>query len=448
MTSVITRIATSLTARSTFSSRALEMARNAVIDTIGCLLAGRSNESTVAVRRAFQAELPDEPVQLVYGSSTSASVVALANATAAHALDFDDNFHPARAHASAVLVPALLSLVRPQSNISGIDFLEAYLTGLEAQAAIGYGVNPAHYNRGWHGTSTVGAMGAAAGVTRLLGGNSEEVAHAISIAASMASGLKGQFGTPTKPLHAGFAARNAVDAARLAMSGMRGSVDILEKRQGFLDLFGTADSRGWSDWCADDASVIETRGLVVKQHPCCASTHRAIDAALDLKLQYALVADDIAAIETKVGISAFRNLAFDDPLDEMEARFSMQYCLATAFVKGRLSLEDFTPKALQQSAARQLMPRIKMTAYTEEEERGQERLPHVVFVTLRDGRVLQRTRLHARGALQDPLTEDQRQAKFNDCLVWAGVDAPDLYDRLMNMANRAPLFEQLADFAG
>ncbi len=103
------------------------------------------------------------------GGRASRSIAALINGTAAHCLDFDDNFHPARAHASAVLVPALLSVATSSDEFSGHMMVRAYLAGLEAQASIGFGVIPSHYNRGWHGTSTIGCVGAAAGVAVLLG---------------------------------------------------------------------------------------------------------------------------------------------------------------------------------------------------------------------------------------------------------------------------------------
>ncbi len=134
----------------------------------------------------------------------------------------------------------------------------------------------------------------------------------MSLATSMASGPKGQFGTGAKPFHAGIAARNAIEAALLARSGLGGRLDILERSQGFLDLFGGNEATGWADLTWNEEHIIETRGLVTKLHPCCASTHRAIDAALDLQKKYGFSLDDIERIDTKVGRSAFDNLPYDD----------------------------------------------------------------------------------------------------------------------------------------
>jgi 2-methylcitrate dehydratase PrpD len=439
MTTVIEKIARQMISRQSFSDLAIARAREAVIDTIGCMFAGADDQAVRSVTSAFQAEISlDRSSVIVGGGKATPSIAALINGTAAHCLDFDDNFHPARAHASAVQVPALLSVATANPDISGRQFLEAYLGGLEAQAAVGFGVNPSHYNTGWHATATVGCIGAAAGVARLLGSTQMELAQAMSIATSSACGPKGQFGTPAKPLHAGIAARNAVEASLLARAGMVGRLDILERSQGFIELFGGDAASGWNGLTFDDRHVIETRGLVTKLHPCCASTHRAIDALLDLQAEHGFTNAQIEGIETKVGISAAKNLAYPEPTDEMQARFSMQYCLATALVHGRLRLRDFTAAAIKRADIRALMGKVGMSAHSVEEERGVERLPHRVTVILKDGRRLSQERLHARGAIECPLSEQDRRDKFEDCLAWARErnGAPD-FDALQDL-DRAP----------
>ncbi|WP_159949605.1 MmgE/PrpD family protein [Rhizobium sp. 18065] len=423
MATVLERIATQVFSRTAFSGLATTRAQQAIVDTIGCMVAGAFDPTPQSVAKAFLNEIGPNGVSMVFtGGRASPSIAALVNGTAAHCLDFDDNFHPARAHASAVLVPALLAIASADDAISGHQLVRAYLAGLEAQAAVGFGVNPSHYNKGWHATSTVGCIGAAAGVAVLLGLDEVAVAQAMSIATSFAAGPKGQFGTPVKPLHAGMAARNAVDAAYLARAGITGKLDILEGPQGFLGLFGGAEQAGWSALSWDESHIIETRGLVTKLHPCCASTHRVIDAARDLQKEHGFVLDDVRRIDTKVGRSAVDNLAYPDPADEMQARFSMQYCLAAALLQGGLSLADFTREAIFRPQIRRQMPKIFMSAFSVEEERGAERIAHQVSVTLLDGRTVRTERLHANGAIAMPLTDAERQSKFLDCLRWAGVE--------------------------
>lgn len=421
MTTVLEKIARQVIARTSFSAIAIERAEDAIVDTIGCMIAGRNDAAPRSVAAAFRDEINEMGASLVFtGGRASRSIAALINGTAAHCLDFDDNFHPARAHASAVLVPALLSVATSSDEFSGHMMVRAYLAGLEAQASIGFGVIPSHYNRGWHGTSTIGCVGAAAGVAVLLGLDEAKIANAMSLATSMASGPKGQFGTGAKPFHAGIAARNAIEAALLARSGLGGRLDILERSQGFLDLFGGNEATGWADLTWNEEHIIETRGLVTKLHPCCASTHRAIDAALDLQKKYGFSLDDIERIDTKVGRSAFDNLPYDDPTDEMQARFSMHYCLAVALSGGGLSLRDFTPQAATRQSFRAHMAKISITSYSAEEERGVERLPHQVHISLMDGRRFSTERLHANGSIVAPLNGGQKLAKLEDCLRWAG----------------------------
>ncbi|WP_313291354.1 MmgE/PrpD family protein [Rhizobium rhizoryzae] len=427
MTTVLEKIARQLMSRTSFSALAMERAEDAIVDTIGCMIAGMNDAAPQSVAAAFANEIkPDGPSLVFTGGRASRSVAALINGTAAHCLDFDDNFHPARAHASAVLVPALLSVATSSNDFSGPMLVRAYLAGLEAQSSVGVGTIPSHYNRGWHGTSTIGCIGAAAGVAVLLGLDEAQISHAMSLATSMASGPKGQFGTGAKPLHAGIAARNAVEAALLAQSGLAARLDILERPQGFLDLFGGDEATGWTDLSWDEKHIIETRGLVTKLHPCCASTHRAIDAALDLQKEHGFSVEDIQRIDTKVGRSAVDNLAYPDPSDEMQARFSMQYCLAVALTNGGLSLGDFTPQAAIRPEPRCLMAKITMTSYSVEEERGVERLPHHVHIALKDGRRFSTERLHANGAIQRPLTDAQKLAKFKDCVRWSGRQDTDV----------------------
>lgn len=436
MATVLERITNHVVSRAAFSPLAETRAQEAIIDTIGCMLAGAKDHAPRSVAAAFSSDIGKDGASMVFtGGHASASIAALVNGTAAHCLDFDDNFHPARAHASAVLVPSLLAIATGDCSISGKQLVRAYLAGLEAQAAIGFGVNPSHYNRGWHGTSTVGCIGAAAGVAVRLGLDEVQVVQAMSIATSLASGPKGQFGTSVKPLHAGIAARNAVDAACLAQAGMTGRPDILERPQGFLDLFGGDEPSGWDALSLGENHIIETRGLVTKLHPCCASTHRAIDASIDLQKEHGFSLDDVQRIETKVGRSAVDNLSYPEPTDEMQARFSMQYCLAAALHRGRLSLEDFTPEAITRRDIRRHMHKISVSAYSLEQERGVERLPHQVRVTLLDGRILWAERLHAKGAIADPITEAERRSKFTDCLAWAGIQDDRLFSTLADIGD-------------
>jgi len=448
MNSVIETIAAWCAAPPATSETARRLAREAIADTLACLYAGRTDQSALAASRAFGAQAEGE-ARLITGGSQSASVAALVNGTAAHALDYDDNFKSGMSHASAVILPALLALAG-RAGASGSTLVDAYLVALQAQAFVGSGVAGSHYTAGWHGTSTVGSIGSAAGTAKLLGLDAGGIARALSLGASMASGTKGQFGTPAKPFHAGMAARNAVEAAMLAAEGLHGRLDILEGPQGFLEMFGGENPKGYDneEIASTSSHVIETVGLMPKRHPCCGSTHLMVDMALDLLDDVVLDPDAIVSAECHVGIANFRNLAYSAPTNEMEARFSMQYCLALALRRKELSLSDFTPVRVAGFASDPLLAKISMTHYTSEEERAATAyLPHLLRITLDDGSVYERKRSFARGGLADPFSESDRKAKFLDCLA-EFRDAEALYADLAGLEEQAdlsflnPLFER------
>lgn len=440
MASIIEAIARWSRSGVEFSDLARQRARHAIADTIGCALAGAGDPSVQAVRAAFAGSIAEGPrCTLVGGGQAAEALSALVNGTAAHSLDYDDNFRPGASHASAVLVPALLGPALAR-GASGRMLVDAYLVGLEAQAAVGRGVNPSHYAAGWHSTSTVGCIGTAAGVAWLRGLDEAGIARAMSLAVSMAAGVKGQFGTPAKPLHAGLAARNAVEAAALAECGMTGRLDILEAPQGFRELFGGPAATGWDGVAIGAPHVIESEGLMPKRHPCCGSTHNAVDIVLDLKVQHGFAAGEVAAVETLVGLVNQRNLVYPRPEDEMQARFSMQYCIALALLKDRLELSDFTADAVGAESVRELLPRIAMTSHPPETERGRP-LPHRVTIRLADGRVLSGERSEAKGTIADPFDDADRRAKFADCCLstLAAGEADSLYDRLERLFEEGDL---------
>ncbi|MGU3401285.1 MmgE/PrpD family protein [Brucellaceae bacterium D45D] len=420
-----------------FSDLALERATHAFTDTIGCIIAGASDQATIAARKAFMPGLDTGTSAVVGAARMPPAQAALINAVAAHALDYDDNYHGATTHASAVQVPALLAVAQSYGK-SGLELLEAYIVGLEAQAWVSSGINPSHYTAGWHATSTIGTIGTAAGVARLLGLDETGIAHALSIAVSMASGVKGQFGTPTKPLHAGLAARNAIEAAQLSASGMRGRLDVLESSQGFKALYGGDYPKGWDGaWPAahGEGLAIERFGLTTKKHPCCGATHRGIDAVLDLRAEHGFGAQDVVNINIIVTQAHMRNLSYTRPENEMQARFSMQYAVALALIQGELKLSDFTQQGVERPNIRALLALTEISSYDDDTERNATgRLPHHISIRLKDGRRFEDIRHKAKGDAAMPFSDKERRMKFIDCLSFSGlgIEEPEALFRLSN----------------
>ncbi len=404
-----------------FEAEARGRAVDAIIDTIGCMLAGAGDPVVTGLRAAFAAEISTGPAPVVGGGLAAPSRAALINGTAAHALDFDDNFRPARAHASAVLVPALLAVaaLRP---VSGAALVDAYIVGLEAQAFVGRSVNNAHNLAGWHPTGTVAGIGAAAGVGRLMGLNAGTLAAAMANAVSTAAGAKAQFGTAMKPVHAGLAARNAVEAAQLAAAGIHGNAAILDHPLGFRALYGGNGGPGWDAAPIGAPLAILGEGLVPKLYPCCGSTHYALDMVFALKQQHGFAAADVAEVLVELGRANHANLPYGVPQDAMQARFSMPYCIALALLQDHLALDDFTPAAIARPAVQQLLPLTTMTVNDIAiDGTALSGIPHRVKLTLRSGAVLRAERSEVRGSLIEPFSEAEKQRKFMSCLAWAGA---------------------------
>ena len=309
-------------------------------------LAGASEPASLIVRQVVAAEGGDACG--VFGTPVRASMsgAALANGTAAHALDYDDMCFVSLAHPSAPLVPAVLAAAESE-RLTGRAVLDAYVVGFEIEARLGRLMNPRHYQRGWHCTSTLGTIGAAAAVSRLLGLDARTAGHALAIAASEASGLKENFGTMVKPLHAGLAARNGVLAALLARGGMTASELALDGPQGFLHAM---DSEGHAldDAIADLGArweILDT-GITVKLYPSCAGTHPSLDAILDLRRREGFTADDVERIDIDVDSIVPTILIYDRPATGLEGKFSLPFCAAAAVVFGRVGIDTFDAASL------------------------------------------------------------------------------------------------------
>ncbi len=206
----------------------------AVCDTVGVILAGVPEPAASVVRSTITAESKGPCRVLGTSLQTGTDDAAISNGVAAHALDYDDMCFVSLAHPSCVLVPAILA-AGELTGASGRDVLDAYVVGFELECRLGLVMNPRHYHeRGWHCTSSIGTLGAAAAASRLLGLDVAGTIHALGIAASSACGLKENLGSMVKPLHAGMAARNGVMAGRLAKAGFISSMEAIEGPQGYL----------------------------------------------------------------------------------------------------------------------------------------------------------------------------------------------------------------------
>jgi 2-methylcitrate dehydratase PrpD len=406
-------------------AEALDAARNAFVDVIGVAIPGAA-EPVVRKVLATVSEWGAGPCTAIGARDRLAAPwAALVNGTAAHALDFDDNFDPAKAHASAVLAPAILALAE-QEDAGGAACLDAFIAGLQILGRVGQGLNPYHRNRGWHATATVGSLGAAAACARLLGLPARQAAHALSIATSMSAGFMSQFGTMTKPVHAGLAAKAGVVAAGMARNGIEAGMDTLDGPTGMQRLMVGPDFEALRDGLthvehgqtmrfetADvgEPLLILSSGLKVKRFPNCGSAHRAMDGLLALRDEMGFAAGDIARIKVSAPVSHLNNLMYRVPESGAQARFSLEYGLAMIALKGQCSLADFDDAAIADPRAGALYPLIERNPV----DKAEGEFPTVVEVELGDGRTGEIAMEMPVGSIAAPLTDEQFRAKFAQC---------------------------------
>ena len=403
-----------------WSDAAINQATRAFIDTIACMLAGRDDIAVARVSASLlQWSRESDGPFCVNGQRLPAPWAALVNGTAAHALDYDDVSEPALTHPSAALVPALLALAL-ERGCSGAQVIDAYIIGFEIQAALGAAMNDAHYAQGWHTTLTFGSVAVAAACARLLGLDAKSAAAAVSVATSSSSGSKRQFGSNLKPVHAGMAAHNGIMAACLAEQGLTAAEEIFEGTWSFQALFGGDTARGFdaAREMLQGEPAITRIGICLKVHPCCASTHRSIDAIWALKKR-GLDPQQIHSIVTHVSGIVMGNLMYTQPINEMQARFSMNHCVALALLEDQILVKDFYAERLQHAPTRRLWPHVRMqldpTLPGKDVVSPRPEQSRVV-VTMLDGSQMQETVLYPMGNPKIPVSDDALVQKFMACL--------------------------------
>jgi len=279
-------------------------------------------------------------------------------------------------------------------------------------------VNFHHYEKGWHPTATLGVFGAAAACAKLMGLGVEQTARTLALAATFASGVKANFGTMTKPLHVGQAARNGLYAALPASEDFTSSTDAIEHRQGFLRVFNGEGNFSIDPIVAEWGAPwdIVDPGLTIKQYPCCGSTHPAIDAMLMLVREHDLTPDTVTRIESQTHPRRFAHTNRPDPRGALDAKFSVQYCLARALVSRQVLIEHFEDGSYDEPEVRAVLRRVESSAWPDRKMDLSEHFGADVRVTLTDGRVLAKfvARPTGRGP-SIPLPPELLRGKFMDC---------------------------------
>ncbi|HJV59198.1 MAG TPA: MmgE/PrpD family protein, partial [Methylomirabilota bacterium] len=410
---------------------ALDSARRAILDCLGVMLAGSVEPAARILQRVAQAE-GGLPVATVVGTGrrTGAVWAALCNGTAAHALDFDDTNFALMGHPSAPVLAAALA-AGELALADGRAVLHAFLLGFEVETTLAEVINPPHYEHGWHATCTLGTLGAAAAAARLLGLDATQARHALAVAASQSSGLKENFGTMTKPFHAGHAARSGVLSALMAREGWTASEHAIEGPQGFLSVLG-AGKRALEPLGTLGAPwKILTTGVAVKPYPSCACTHSIIDGALELRRTEGIRADDVEELTVGVCAGVPRILIHSRPRTGLEAKFSAEFSAAAALTEGRVGMATFQDDRAQDPAIRRLMERVHVVVDPDIPGDLERHMWTRLTVRLRDGRRATIGPRPVPGHPANPLKLEALREKFREC---AGLVLPaDRVDSVAQM---------------
>ncbi len=394
---------------------AVDAARRAILDCLGVMLAGSVEPAARIVTDIARSE-GGAPLATVVGTPlrTGAVWAALANGTAAHALDFDDtNFammgHPTAPVLSAALAAGELALA------DGRALVHAFLLGFEVETTLAEVLNPAHYEKGFHATGTLGTMGAAAAAARLLGLDATQTRTALAIAASQASGLKENFGTMTKPFHAGHAARSGVLSGLLAREGFTASEQALEGPQGYFAVLGAGKREERALETLGAPWKILKTGVAVKPYPSCACTHSIIDSALELRRIHAIAPEQVEHVTVGVGASVPRILIHSNPRSGLEAKFSGEFSAAAALCEGRVGIATFRDDKTDDPAITGLMKRVRVVVDPAIPGDLERHMWTRMTVRLRDGREWAIAPRAVPGHPGLPLSMDQLREKFADC---------------------------------
>jgi len=424
----------------------LEETKRALLDCIGVMLAGSKEESAkICAKLAMEENSSQESTVIGQGFKSSALMAAFSNGTAGHALDFDHSF--IMGQPSAGLIPAILALGE-KVGASGRDILVAYVVGFEVIAKMCRSI-PGHNPGGWHATATLGSLGTAVACARILALNPQAIQHTLGIASSMASGLRANFATMTKPLHAGLAAKNGVLAAKLAESGFDANPTVVGENEGFFFAFSRdipSDLHPLEE--LGSSFDLVTRGIRFKPYPCGGLTHPAIGAILRMREQNKISPEDVESIKVKVTPNVFHTILNRLPETALQTKFSMPYIVARALIDGKLGLDTFSEQAARDPSVRSLGAKVEMELDSELQENQDVSRPCTVTLRQKDGEILSESVGLAHAAQQVPLSSQELRMKFTDCASRvisreAAAEVEKHIDHLEDLDSLEPLFKRL-----
>ncbi len=413
---------------SDISPEALELGKKSILDGLGLALSGSRAETAGLIQeyvRSFGFQ-PAGATVLGSGTKLPARFAAFANGVAIHADDFDDTqlavgkdrVYGLLVHPTVCVLPAALATAELQGK-SGRDLLLAYQIGVEVECKIAEAISPRHYQDGFHSTGTCGVFGGTAACARLKGFDVEKTVRALAIAASHAAGLRENFGTMMKPFQAGHATESGVVAADFAALGWTGAEQILEAQRGFFHAYGggydpsAIIDRLGKPW------TFQNPGVSIKPFPSGSLTHPGMTELLRLVRSNSIRASDVERVEVGTSRNMPNTLIHHRPTNGLQAKFSMEFCMAILLLDGKADLTKFTDAVVNRPDVQEMIGRVRFYADPEAEKAGYDKMTTIIKITLKDGRTIAGRADFGKGSPLNPMSYDEVAEKFQGCAAFA-----------------------------
>ena len=380
-------------------------AHRTFLNWLGCAVGAAQHESVHAALAAVQM-LEPAPQASVLGRPERVDMAsaALINGISSHTFDFDDTHLKTIIHPAGPVASALLALAQTK-GFSGRALIDALVLGIDVSCRVGNAMYPDHYDRGWHITGSTGTVGAAAGCARLLGLNIEQTTMALGIAASQPVGVREQFGSMTKPFHPGGAARAGLMSALLAQQGFTASPRALEAPRGMMQTISTKNH--WPEITEGLGETFEIALNTFKPFACGIVIHPSIDACSRLRAQ-GISPEQIVSLELKVHSLVLELTGKKEPVDGLQAKFSVYHGCAAGLSFGQATEQEFSDEVVTRPDMVALRRKVNATVDDSIDESAVD-----LTALLTDGRRVHVRVEHAIGSLQNPMTDLQLEAKFH-----------------------------------
>ena len=406
----------------------LALGKKSILDGFGLALAGSVSSMGPMIQRYVQrfgsAEVPASVIGT--GLKTHPRFAALANGVSIHADDFDDTqlaaakdrIYGLLTHPTVPVLPPAFALCEA-GHRTGRDLMLAYHIGLEVECKIAEAIAPRHYDEGFHTTGTIGSFGSAAACAKLLGLDVKQTAYALGIAATEGGGFRHNFGSMTKPLHAGRAAENGTVASDLALLGWTAAEDILEAPLGFFQAAGGGFDPAAIVGKLGKPWTLATPGVSIKPHPSGSLSHPAMGEMLRLIRQHHIKAQDVDKVDLGANHAMTTSLLHHRPTTGLQGKFSMEFCLAILLLDQRAGLSEYQDAVVQRADVQDMVKRINFYVDPEAERAGLDKMTSILKIHLKDGKVLTGRAEFAKGSPANPMSYDEVADKFRGCAQFA-----------------------------